>query len=63
MNFNEKKIIPIHAKSLKELKDFLSTLPEECNDWVVSCCGSTDFWVHLRSDEQAITIDTEEYIA
>ena len=62
MNFNEKKSIPIHAKSMKELKDFLSTLPEECNDWVVSCCGSTDLWVHLRSDEQAIIIDTEEHI-
>ena len=62
MNFNEKKSIPIHTKSLKELKEFLSTLPEEYNDWVVSCCGNTDFWVHLRSEEQAINIDTEEQI-
>lgn len=62
MNFNEKKIIPIHAKSLKELKEFLSTLPEECNDWIVSCCGYTNFWVHLTGTEQAIIIDTEEFI-
>ena len=62
MKFNEKKIIPMHDLTLKSMREFLATLPEEYNDWVISCCGNTDFWVHLRSEEQAITIDTEEHI-
>ena len=62
MNFNEEKIIPIHTLTLKEMRVFLSKLPKEYDDWTVSCCGCTDFWVHLRAKEQAITIDTEECI-
>ena len=62
MKFNEKKIIPIHDLTLKSMREFLAILPHECDDWKISCCGCTDFWVHLRSEEQAITIDTEEHI-
>lgn len=62
MNFNEKKIIPIHDLTLKDMREFLATLPSECDDWKISCCGYTNFWVHLRGTEQAIIIDTEEFI-
>ena len=62
MNTNEKSIIAIHDLTLKKIRAFLTTLPEECDDWKISCCGCTDFWVHLREAEQAITIDTEEHI-
>lgn len=63
MKTNEKNIIAIHAMTLKNMREFLTTLPEDCDDWKISCCGCTDFWVHLRETEQAITIDTEECIA
>lgn len=62
MNFNEKNIIPIHAMTLKNMREFLATLPKECDEWEISCCGCTDCWVHLSETGQAITIDTEECI-
>ena len=62
MKTNEKNIIAIHELTLKEMRAFLATLPEECDGWKISCCGCTDFWAHVSEAEQAITFDAEEYI-
>lgn len=60
---NEEKMMSISNLTLKEMKNLLATLPNDCDDWVVSCCGCTDFWVYLRASERAITIDTDDALA
>ena len=57
---NEEKIMTINTLTLKEMKKLLEALPNECDEWIVSCCGCTDFWVHLRESESVITFDTED---
>ena len=55
-------VISVRGKTVKEVVELLSALPAEQQDWIFTCCGCADFWMHQRGNEKAITFDTEECI-
>ena len=58
----ENTVISVRGKTVKEVVELLNALPTEQQDWIFTCCGCSDFWMHQRGNEKAITFDTEECI-
>ena len=58
----ENTVISVRGKTVKEVAELLNALPAEQQDWIFTCCGCADFWMHQRGNEKAITFDTEECI-
>lgn len=58
----ENAAISVRGKTVKEVVELLNALPAEQQDWIFTCCGCSDFWMHQRGTENAITFDTEEHI-
>ena len=40
----------------------LAALPQKQQKWVFTCCGSEEFWIPMYADDEAVTMDTEEFI-
>ena len=55
-------VISVRGKTVKEVVELLNALPAEQQEWIFTCCGCSDFWMHQRGTENAITFDTEKYI-
>ena len=55
-------VISVRGKTVKEVVELLNALPAEQQEWIFTCCGCSDFWMHRRETENAITFDTEECI-
>lgn len=41
---------------VRDLANILGTLPA---DYIISCCGMTDFFVNVSNEEKAVIIDTD----
>lgn len=50
--------------SVREFAKLLSDLPEEQQDWLVTCCGTDYFWLHFLGEGmgECLTIDHEKYV-
>jgi len=61
---NNEEIIGISDLTVNEFKKLLDDLSKEgYGNRIVSCCGCTDFYIHLFNKESKyITFDTEEEI-
>ena len=56
------KRIPVCGMTVQEVVAILAALPQKQQKWVFTCCGSEEFWIHLCTDDEAVTMDTEEFI-
>jgi len=63
MNTNsESSTIRMTGMTVKQLIEMLTSLSTECQEWEISCCGCSDFWLHLCGAEKTVVLDTEEII-
>lgn len=56
------KKIPVCGLTVQEVVAILAALPQKQQKWVFTCCGSEEFWIHQLADEEAVTMDAEEFI-
>lgn len=56
------KKIPVCGLTVQEVVAILAALPQKQQKWVFTCCGSEEFWIYQRADDEAVTMDTEEFI-
>ena len=53
MNTNsESSTIRMTGMTVKQLIEMLTSLSAECQEWEISCCGCSDFWLHLCGAEK-----------
>ena len=54
----------LRSMTVREFANFLMELPEEQQNWLITCCGCDYIWMHFLGKDlgEAITIDTEQYI-
>lgn len=48
--------VNINGMKVKDIANILATLPA---DYVISCCGMTDFYINVSNEEKAVIIDTD----
>ena len=54
----------LRSMTVREFANFLMELPEEQQNWLITCCGCSYIWMHFLGKDlgEGITIDTEQYI-
>ena len=61
-NENTSRKISVKEVTVKQLIEMLQALPSEQQDWSLTCCGSSYFWIHRFPESKCVTIDHEEYL-